>query len=243
MQANRIKTFLMLMMLGLYTGYIAAKTVFKATFSHISRAWVDQLTQDWSHRLLHIIGVNPKIVNPHQVTPTPHRATLVVCNHTSLFDIPISFLAFPNHSLRMLAKKELTRIPFFGRGMQVSEFPSIDRKNRQQAIKDLKKLRALMEDGVLMWVAPEGTRSKTGRLGSFKKGAFITAIEAQAMIIPIGIRGAHDILPAKSLRLKLNQPTEIHIGEPIDAQGYTLDQKEQLIATVRASMLKLVGEA
>lgn len=99
-----------------------------------------------------------------------------------------------------------------------------------------------MESGIILWVAPEGTRSKDGKLAPFKKGGFITAIQAKATIIPIGIRGAFDILPARTFNIHLNQKAEIHIGEPIDAAQYTIENKEELIEKTHQSIKKLVGE-
>lgn len=242
MKTNKPKTLFIIVCSFAYTGYIAILAILRNLFSHVDRPWVDRTIQTWTRNLLKMVEVDYKIYNPHQVIPPKNRATLIVCNHVSLFDIPLSFLAFPQHSMRMLAKKELLRVPFFGRSLQVAEFPSIDRHNRQQAIQDLKKIRELMESGILVWVAPEGTRSKDGKLGPFKKGAFITAIEAEAIIIPIGIKGAADILPAKSLNLNLHQRAEVHIGKPIDAALYKLENKDELIHKVRESMLELLGE-
>ncbi|WP_423202822.1 lysophospholipid acyltransferase family protein [Legionella busanensis] len=194
----------------------------------------------WSTKLLNLIGVKLVVFNPYHVEPQPGKATIIMCNHTSLYDIPISFKAFPNHSIRMLAKRELSKIPIMGKGMSATEFPFIDRKNRHQAIRDLAFARQLMESGIIMWIAPEGTRSKTGELAPFKKGAFITAIEAKATIIPIGIRGAYNILPPKTMRFNLNQKAEIHIGKPIDAAQYTLENKDELINTVYQAIKELV---
>ena len=99
-----------------------------------------------------------------------------------------------------------------------------------------------MESGIIMWISPEGTRSKNGKLAAFKKGGFITAIESNATIIPIGIRGAFDILPAKTRRFNIHQKVEIHIGEPVDASQYRIDNKDELIDRVHREMKILVGE-
>jgi 1-acyl-sn-glycerol-3-phosphate acyltransferase len=95
--------------------------------------------------------------------------------------------------------------------------------------------------GIIMWIAPEGTRSKDGKLAPFKKGAFITAIQAKATIIPIGIRGAYDILPARTFQFNINQTAEVHIGKPIDASKFTLENKEKLLEEVFQSVKDLVG--
>lgn len=219
----------------------AIRTVFAALCNKSNRVWVDNMIRTWSINTLKLIKTDYKIYNPKHVHPQKNQATMIVCNHCSHFDIPLSFVAFPHHSIRMLAKKELFKIPFFGRAMKASEFPMIDRHNRQNAIQNLEKVKKLMQSGIVMWIAPEGTRSKTGELGPFKKGAFITAIESEATIIPIVLRGANTILPAKSLKLNLHQHVDIHICEPIDTKNYTLANKDMLIHDVRERMLAILN--
>ncbi len=226
-----------------YTAMVGIRTASRAYFGNVTRKWVDHTLHVWTDRVLKLAKVHYKIFNPHAVSPPFTRPVILMCNHSSMYDIPLSFLVFPSVSLRMLAKKELFRVPTMGMGMRASEFPGIDRQNRQQAIKDLQQVKALLESGIVMWVAPEGTRSKDGKLSVFKKGAFIAAIETQALIIPVGIRGANHILPTKSFQLHLNQHVEIHIGTPIDAACYTMSERDQLVGFVRKSMLELVGEA
>lgn len=224
----------------IWTIDICLSAVLRHARGKVTRAWVDKTMQNWSDRVLKLINVNYEVINPHQISPQPNTPTMLVCNHASLYDIPLSFKAFPNHTIRMLAKQELFNIPLFGQAMVASEFPCINRKDRKQAIKNLVAARALMESGVVLWVAPEGTRSKDGKLAPFKKGGFITAIEAKATIIPIGIRGAHNILPAKTTQLQTHQSVQICIGDPIDASAYTLQEKEILIARVHKAMQDLV---
>ena len=93
-----------------------------------------------------------------------------------------------------------------------------------------------------MWIAPEGTRSSNGHVGAFKKGAFITAIQANATIIPLGIRGAFNILPARTWQFNLGQEAEIHVGKPIDASAFTLDNKDALIHEVREAICALAND-
>ena len=70
----------------------------------------------------------------------------------------------------------------------------------------------------------------------------MTAIQAQAIIIPIGIRGAHNILPARSFTINLKQKAEIHIGKPIDAAQFTLENKGELITETYEAIKKLIDE-
>lgn len=243
MKTNRLKTAWIILSLISYTALASARSVLKYFFGKPDRQWVDTIIHQWVDALLQKVRVHYRVVNPHNTQPPSGKATILMCNHSSAYDIPLAFKAFPKHSIRMLAKKELSKIPLFGKGMAAAEFPFIDRKNRYQAIKDLQYVRELMESGIVIWVSPEGTRSKDGQLAPFKKGAFITAIQAHATIIPIGIRGAFDILPARSFSINLDQNAEIHIGKPIDASQYRLENKDELIRATYKAIEELVGHS
>ncbi|HHF7344322.1 TPA: lysophospholipid acyltransferase family protein [Legionella feeleii] len=242
MKISKLRTQWIMFLSILSTADACLRSILKRISGKQSRAWSDAVIHRWVNRLLNLVGVTCKVVNPYQVEPQAGKATIIMCNHSSLYDIPISFQAFPHHSIRMLAKKELSKIPIMGKGMAAAEFPFVDRKNRHQAIKDLAEVRKLLESGIVMWIAPEGTRSKDGKLAPFKKGAFITAIETKATIIPIGIRGAYDILPARTTQFNLNQIAEIHVGKPIDASQYTTKDKDELVQEVYQSIKALAGE-
>lgn len=242
MKISKLHTLWIMVLSAVFTANTCMGAIIKRFTGTINRRWVDKALHLWVDKLLNLIQVDWRIINPNNVGPKQGQATIIMCNHASLYDIPLSFKAFPQHSIRMLAKKELARIPILGKGMVAAEFPFIDRKNKSQAIKDLANARNLMEDGIVLWVAPEGTRSKDGCLAPFKKGAFITAIEAKATIIPIGIRGAYDILPARTFRFNINQTAEVHIGKPIDASQYSLKTKKELLQEVHHSIKELLGE-
>lgn len=242
MKASKVRTLWITLLSALFTANTCVRAVAMRLSGRINRPWVDAAIDLWINRLLNLVGVRCEVFNPHKVFPQPGKATIIMCNHSSMYDIPISYKAFPKFSMRMLAKKELSRIPVLGKGMKAAEFPFIDRKNRNQSLKDLEFAKKLMESGIIIWIAPEGTRSKDGKLAAFKKGAFITAIEAKATIIPIGIRGAFDILPARTMQFNLNQKAEIHIGQAIDASRFTKDNKDELIDAVYESISELVSD-
>jgi 1-acyl-sn-glycerol-3-phosphate acyltransferase len=242
MKINQLKTPWVLWNTMLCTAITSIRCIFKYFFSTITRQWTDKELHHWVDQLLNAVQVKYKVVNPLNVQPRLGKATIIMCNHSSAYDIPLAFKAFPNHSIRMLSKKELSRIPLMGKAMHAAEFPFVDRKNKYQAIKDLAYAQQLMESGIVVWIAPEGTRSKDGKLGAFKKGSFITAIQAKATIIPIGIRGANNILPARTFKFNLKQNAEIHIGKAIDASQFTLENKAALIQHTYETIKELIGE-
>ncbi len=241
MKTSKLRGYSIIVLSAWCTFSTCLQAILMRFSKQINRSWVDKALSLWINKLLQLVGVECSVYNPHRTQPIPGKATIIMCNHSSMYDIPLSYKAFPDNSMRMLAKKELSKIPFLGKGMQAAEFPFVDRRNRKQALEDLAYAQQLMESGIIIWIAPEGTRSKDGALGAFKKGAFVTAIQAQATIIPIGIRGASSILPARTMQFNLNQKAEVHIGAAIDAAEYSLDRKDELIKQVHKIIHELIS--
>jgi 1-acyl-sn-glycerol-3-phosphate acyltransferase len=206
-----------------------------------NREYADSVLRWWSGVLLRVAGVSWDVSNPHNVKVTAGRPHIIMVNHRSYFDIPLSFVSLPG-SIRMLTKKELFKIPIWGKGMKAAEFISIDRHDLAQALKDLDEARQRMQSGIVLWLAPEGTRSRSGKLQDFKKGGFMLALQTGAVIIPVGIRGSETILPPDTFDFVLGRKIELNIGEPVDAALYSVEQKDALMQNVRQSIERLCGE-
>jgi 1-acyl-sn-glycerol-3-phosphate acyltransferase len=206
-----------------------------------NREYADSVLRWWSGVLLRAVGATWEVNNTHNVTIKPGRPYIIMANHRSYYDIPLSFVSLPG-SIRMLAKKEFFKVPIWGEGMKAAEFIFIDRNNLEQALKDLDEARIIMQSGIVLWVAPEGTRSRTGRLQDFKKGGFMLALQTGAVIIPVGIKGSETILPPDTFDFVLGRKIEVNIGEPIDASLYNSEQRDDLMQNVRHAIEGLSGE-
>ncbi|PAU87818.1 1-acyl-sn-glycerol-3-phosphate acyltransferase [Pseudomonas sp. WN033] len=211
----------------------------RAAVGRLDRARVDRYTRSWAGWMLRLVRMRLSVVG-QSPDFNDGRRYLVLCSHASHYDIPASFAALPG-SIRMLVKSELYRIPLLGATMRAAEFPSINRHRHDRALADLAKARAMMESGIVLWAAPEGTRSRSGELLPFKKGCFHLALDTEAVIIPVAIRGIHQVLPAKTWRFNLGMPVSVHIGEPIDTTSYNRAEIEQLMAQTRQRIEELLG--
>lgn len=225
----------------LVTAGFCIDVLIRAAFRRLDRSRVDRYTRRWAALLLRLVRMDLSVVG-EAPDLSDGRRYIILCNHASHYDIPAIFATMPG-SIRMLAKAELYRIPLLGITMRTAEFPSINRRKRTQALKDLERARAMMESGIVLWAAPEGTRSRTGELLPFKKGCFHLALDTDAVIIPVGIRGISKVLPAKSWRFNLGQPVEVHIGEPIDTRQYCREELDTLMLDTRQQIQRLLGEA
>jgi len=208
----------------------------------LPREIANRIMLTWAEQLMRCLKANITLDNPHDFQFEADKRYVVMINHTSHFDIPITYAAFPKQSIRMLAKKELSKIPLFAQALVKTSTPTVDRHNRNQAIKDLQKMRALMDEGYILWIAPEGTRSLTGKLKNFKKGGFITAIDAEAVIVPLAIQGAHELHRHDNKRITLNKDIKLTIGQPIDAGHYQKDDKDKLKEQVFQQMKDLLAQ-
>ena len=228
MRAGWFRTVAIILRSVAVTLAITIPTVLEVYRGTYQRADGDRRLRWWSEKLLSFVDLRVAVVHPENADVPPGRPVMLMSNHSSLYDIPLIFTALPG-SIRMLTKKELFSVPIWGRGLAAGEFVSIDRSDLDRAIQDLAAAREKMVDGIVLWVAPEGTRSRNGKIGSFKKGGFMLALETGATIVPIGIRGARDVLPAKTLRFELGRTAEVHVGEPIDASTYRGDRASLMV--------------
>ncbi|MFI4954624.1 MAG: lysophospholipid acyltransferase family protein [Gammaproteobacteria bacterium] len=218
----------------------SVKSIVRVRLNRMTRVIADAYIFEWSRRMLRVVDLRIKKVEfARPITYQAQCCYIIMSNHASHYDIPIIFQTLPG-SIRMLAKKELFKIPLFGRMLRENEFPSIDRDNRKQAIKDLGVAETIMRGGIVLWIAPEGTRSKhPAFLGPFKKGGFILALKSQAVIIPVGIRGSSKILPANTWDFSPGEDIEVHVGEPINSANFT--DKDKLLEYVEDQISTLAN--
>ncbi|MBA2540375.1 MAG: 1-acyl-sn-glycerol-3-phosphate acyltransferase [Deltaproteobacteria bacterium] len=165
------------------------------------------------------------------------RSYVYMSNHQSHLDIPMLYATLPSPTIRMLGKTELFQIPLWGRGLRAAEFIEVDRSNHDKAMKSIAHAAKLIRDGVSIYLAPEGTRSRDGRIGALKKGGFHLALDTGTPIVPVGIQGTIDILPRGSKLMHTGVPVKVTIGAPIPVEGREL---EGLMAEVRDFLIKNV---
>lgn len=233
-----LKARWVLLKIVFFTLAISIATLIDTALGRYKREQGDLRLRWWAKKLLDQVQLNYTVENTSDFNFEAGKPYIIMCNHSCLYDIPLIFLSLAG-SIRMVAKKELFQIPIWGRGLQVAEFISIDRRNLKQSLKDLAYAKKMMQSGIIIWMAPEGTRSKDGRLLPFKKGGFKLAIETGATILPVGIIGAQNVLPPGTWHVKYNQQVSVHIGQGIDASRYDKKSIRKLMADVEHQIRSL----
>ena len=170
------------------------------------------------------------------------RTYVFVANHTSNIDVPAIVSVSPE-PLRFIAKQELGRIPLFGWAARRMGHVFIDRRDSHGAAKAIGGRIARGLRGVGLFFFAEGTRSTTGDLLPFKKGAAVAALGTGLDCVPIGIAGARDVLAPKGFSLFRPGPIAVVFGEPIAVAGHTLEDRDRLVAEQRTAVEACVREA
>src|SRR6185503_10489260 len=160
-----------------------------------------------------------------------------------MLDILALFVALKDTPFVFAAKKELFRVPFIGWHLRLGGYVEVDRDNRDRAISAYAKAaRQVREQGAVVTVYPEGTRSMDGTILPFKKGAFVLAVESQVPVVPVAVDGAQHALRKHSLRL-YGHPIRVVVGAPIETRGLTLADRDDLLRKVRLAILDLHHQA
>jgi 1-acyl-sn-glycerol-3-phosphate acyltransferase len=227
--------------LSLYTVYqvarITAPTVFEAMVGAGSRADHDRRLHEFARRVVSRARIQLEVVGAEKVPRD--RAFVYMSNHQSHIDIPVLYATVPSPSLRMVAKTELFRIPGFGRAMRVAEFVEVDRADRERAVDSLRRAAEIIASGVSVWIAPEGHRSRDGRIGPLKKGGFHLARDTGAAILPVALSGTRHVLPPDTRSMTPGVPVRVVFGTPIETNGQGIPA---LMDAVRAFLETWVGK-
>ena len=187
----------------------------------LDRETVDERARWFGREVVRVLGVDLIAAGADRV-PTD-RAYVYMSNHQSHLDIPMLYATLPSRTVRMLGKKELFQIPLWGRGLRAAEFIEVDRSNHERALKSIDYAARLIRDGVSIYLAPEGTRSVTGKIGKLKKGGFHLAKDTHTPIVPVAIAGTIDILPRGGRVMNTGKRVEVTIGAPISVEGREIE--------------------
>ncbi|OIN96837.1 MAG: hypothetical protein AUJ48_00880 [Deltaproteobacteria bacterium CG1_02_45_11] len=224
-----IRTLFIIGWTVLVTGFFCIITII-ASFLDNQGNKPHKLAGVWARSILFASRIKVTVTGLSNIDP--RRSYIFMSNHQSNFDIPV-LLAYFNVQFRWLAKAELFKIPLFGLAMQRAGHISIDRFTRDSAIESLEKAAAtIIKDKGSVFIFPEGTRSRDGKIGPFKKGGFVLAVDSGVPIVPVIIHGTWRIMSKQGMRIKSGNVV-LEIRKPVETTHYTRKTKEDLMEKVR----------
>jgi 1-acyl-sn-glycerol-3-phosphate acyltransferase len=234
---------LKLAVIAVATPIISTAILLLAPFDDREGRLAYRLGRLWTRMVLNTAGVDLKVTGLEQLDR--RRPYIFIANHQSHIDIPIMVQSLPGFQLRWIAKKTLAYVPFFGWALMASRHILIDRADRAAAMASLTKAKAKLDAGISVVIFPEGTRGVRGRLGNFKRGAFLLGIKTKTPIVPVTISGSWRILGRKQWRIRSGE-VEVFVHDPIATDGLGAKDSATLAQRVRAiieSRCAVAGDA
>jgi 1-acyl-sn-glycerol-3-phosphate acyltransferase len=179
---------------------------------------------------LRIVRVRVHVQGAENIPPA---ACIFASNHVSNFDPLVLFPVIPRR-VSVLLKKELERIPILATGMKIENFVFIDRSDRAAASASLDQATKLLKGGLSFAIYAEGTRSRDGRLGRFRRGAFVMASQAGAPVVPVALGGTQHIMRKGSWRIYSGDVT-VRFAPALDPAQFP-DRLDQMIDAAESAV-------
>jgi len=192
----------------------------------------------WARVMFRLCGEDPVVIGWDDL-PGAIRAerepVIFMSNHESNLDPPVLISAIPIPAV-YLSKKELMWMFPIGWAAKMAGTIFVDRSNRERAINSLHLAAAEIRGGKSVVIFPEGTRTRTGELGRFKKGGFVMAEEAGVQIVPLATVGGRFMLPPGAVHIRPGRYV-VAFGAPVDPKAFP--SRDALIAEVRKRITTL----
>lgn len=200
---------------------------------------VHHIVRTWGRVSLWLVGIRLEIEGSVVLEHAEPR--LYVVNHPSALEVLWGAAVCPPRPLA-IGKRELIFIPVINLVWWALGFAFVDRKNGQRAIKGLRKVvRRIGAESRTLLIAPEGTRSRDGRVGPFKKGAFHLAVQAQVPIHPVAVHGTFELMP-RSAWLARSGVIRLRALPVVDARGKSADDIPAMLESVRGAIVRAHDE-
>jgi 1-acyl-sn-glycerol-3-phosphate acyltransferase len=187
----------------------------------------ERAMRGWAVAVVRAAGVRLHVHGAEHIQR--ETGAVYISNHVSWFDV-FSLAAYLPRST-FIAKRELRRIPIFGKGAEFAGIIFLDRDNRKAAFESYRVAAGHVRKGRSLVVCPEGTRGVDYHLRPFKKGPFVLAITAGAPIVPTVVYGAREIMPKGSFRVHAGD-VHIHFLEPVSTVGQEYSGRSELMEEV-----------
>jgi 1-acyl-sn-glycerol-3-phosphate acyltransferase len=201
--------------------------------------WFLRFARGWARTLLAVAGVRVRILHPERLDRG--RSFVIVANHESFCDILVLLANLPMQ-VRFLAKRSVFRVPVLGWSIAAAGFIPVDREDRTRGSETVEAALDRLSGGRSVVVFPEETRTSTGDLLPFKRGAAHLALRSGLPILPIALAGTFQVLKRESLLITPG-PVAMSVGNPIEVSGRSPREREAVTRTARDEVRALRAEA
>lgn len=230
---HKLVGFICAILLGLWSLLMGLTAIFMASFS---QKIAHHIHRFWGKGACWLLGIRLHVTGAENLFR--FSAMVLAPNHESIFDLFI--LATLPIDFKWIAKMQVGRIPIIGWTLRALGGYLVRRDASGADINVMRRVEQGLSHGISVTVFPEGTRTRTGQLLPFKKGAFRIAQNAGVPLIPIAIVGTWAIAPPGKLPEKRGHEVFLRIGEPFavaagaDIVGVMETFRKELVSLLQA---------
>jgi len=178
--------------IGLLATLLTALTTILGCFLGNAHFWGYYPGKLWSRLICRILLLPIRVEGREHIDH--HQSYVFVANHQGPMDIFLIY-GYLGRNFKWMMKKALRRIFLVGYACEKARHIFVDKSGPKKIRETIERARATLQGGTSLVVFPEGSRTFTGHMGIFRKGAFQLADELQLPVVPVTIDGSFDVLP------------------------------------------------
>jgi 1-acyl-sn-glycerol-3-phosphate acyltransferase len=160
-----------------------------------------------------------------------NQSYVFVANHQGIYDIFLLY-GYLNIPIKWIMKKSLRDIPLVGKACEKAGFIFVDSSSPVAAAKTIREAEQRLKNGASVAIFPEGSRSPTGQLRKFKKGAFQMAADMKLPVVPVTINGSYQVMSRHTILLTPYR-MEVIIHDPIPTDGMAIENLREMATGIK----------
>ena len=183
----------------------------------------------WS-KLTCIISLCPvKVIGAEKLDRK--QSYIFVSNHQGSYDIFLIY-GYIGQPIKWVMKQSLRKIPLVGYACERAGFIFVDSSSAQAAAKAIQEAESKLKNGASIAIFPEGSRTRTGKMGKFKKGAYQMALDLKLPIVPVTINGSFIVLPIHTYLFHPHK-MELIIHDPIETESIQVENIREAAVKIK----------
>ena len=159
------------------------------------------------------------------------QSYIFVANHQGVYDIWLLY-GYLNVPIKWIMKQSLRSLPFVGKACEMAGFIFVDNSSPVAAARTIREAEQRLKQGASIAIFPEGSRTATGELGKFKKGAYQMALDMKLPVVPVTINGSYKVMPRHTL-LFVPHRMEMIIHDPVPTEDLVTENLRDAATHIR----------
>jgi 1-acyl-sn-glycerol-3-phosphate acyltransferase len=159
------------------------------------------------------------------------QSYIFVANHQGAYDIFLmyGYLGVP---IKWMMKQSLRKLPFVGKACEMAGFIFVDNSSPKAIVRTMTEAKQKLKNGASLAIFPEGSRTHTGKMNKFKKGAYQMALDLKLPLVPVTINGSYNVMQRGSYIIRPHK-MELIIHAPISTEGLSADNLREAALQIK----------